>query len=88
VGSYSVFIKPSAAKELEAIPHRKDRQRIAQRIARLADEPRPADARKLGGHHGYRVRQGRWRIVYEVTDEALVVLVIRVADRKEFYRRH
>ena len=86
MGKFRVFIKPSAAKELEAIPQKKDRQRIVHRIEMLADDPRPPGSHKLTGHHGYRIRQGRYRIVYEIADDALVVLVIKIADRKNVYR--
>jgi mRNA interferase RelE/StbE len=86
VGKYRVFIKPSAAKELEAIAQKKDRQRIVRRIESLGDDPRPPGSQKLTGHTGYRVRQGRYRIVYEIEDDMLIVLVIKIADRKDVYR--
>lgn len=85
MGRYRVYIKPSAATELEAISQKKDRQRIVSRIEDLADDPRPPGAQKLTGHHGYRIRQGRYRIVYEITDDTLVVLVVKIADRKDVY---
>jgi len=86
VGKYRVLIKPSATKELEAIAQKKDRQRIVRKIESLADDPRPPGSHKLTGHDGFRIRQGRYRIVYEITDEELIVLVIKIADRKDVYR--
>ncbi len=83
---YRILIKPSAAKELEAVGSRKDRQRIVKRIQALADDPRPRDCQKLSGRERYRVRQGRYRIVYGIEDEALVVFVVRIGDRKDVYR--
>ena len=85
MASYSVSIKPSAAKELERLP-RKDRRRIAQRISALADDPRPPGCEKLTGDEAYRIRQGNYRILYTIADDRLVVLVITVGDRKDVYR--
>jgi mRNA interferase RelE/StbE len=85
VASYSVFIKPSAVKELEAVPTR-DRQRIARRIQRLGDDPRPPGAEKLSGLDRYRLRQGNYRIIYAIEDDRLVVLVVRIGHRREVYR--
>lgn len=88
MASYEVVIKKSAAKELENIAGKKDRQRIAQRIRALAADPRPPGVEKLSGSsEKYRVRQGDFRIVYEIEDDVLIVIVVRIADRKEVYRR-
>ena len=85
MASYSLVLKRSAAKEIEALP-RDERARVVERIGRLADDPRPAGCEKLSGQERYRVRQGRYRILYEIVDHELVVIVVRVADRKEAYR--
>ncbi len=86
MASYRLTIKPSAAKELAEIPTKRDRQRVVARIERLAAEPRPAGCVKLTGSDRYRIRQGRYRIVYEVRDAELIVLVVRVGDRRDAYR--
>ena len=87
MASYSVLIKPSAAKEIEAVDQKKDRQRIVASILALAQEPRPVGCEKLAGQDDrYRIRVGRFRIVYSIADAELVVLVVRVADRKDVYR--
>lgn len=83
---YSVLIVRSAAKELEAVPL-KDRRRLVQRIRALADDPRPPGCQKLSGEEKYRVRQGDYRILYEIVDDTLVVTVIRVGHRRDVYRR-
>ncbi|HZE88302.1 MAG TPA: type II toxin-antitoxin system RelE/ParE family toxin [Verrucomicrobiae bacterium] len=85
MASYSVFIKPSAAKELEAIPL-KDRRRLVARIGKLASNPRPHGSERLSGLDRFRIRQGDYRVVYEIRDVQLVVLVVRVAHRREAYR--
>jgi mRNA interferase RelE/StbE len=86
VASYSLFIKPSAVKEIEAIPTRDDRRRVVERIRSLAGDPRLPGCQKLSGADKYRVRQGRYRILYVIRDERLVVTVVRVAHRKDAYR--
>lgn len=86
MGKYRLLIKPSAVKEIEAIPQKKARQRIVSKIRSLADNPRPPGCEKLSSEHKYRVRQGRYRIVYSIEDEALVVYVVKVGHRKDVYR--
>ena len=85
MASYRILIKPSAVKELEALP-RKDRQRAASRIQGLARTPRPAGCEKLSGSDRYRVRQGNYRIIYSIEDVELVVLVVRIGHRRDVYR--
>lgn len=87
MGRYRIVLKRSAAKEIESIGSKKVRQQIVSRIARLASEPRPAGCEKLSGRlDRYRVRQGPYRILYEIVDEDLVVNVVKVAHRREAYR--
>jgi len=86
VEKYRVSIKRSAVKEIEAIPQKKERQRIIRRIGQLADDPRPTGSKKLSGHNGYRIRQGTYRIVYGIEDKELVVMVVKIGHRKDIYR--
>ena len=83
---YRVEIKRSARKEIRAITRVKDRQRVVARIAALAEDPRPPGCKKLAGGEAYRVRQGSYRIVYTVSDDVLVVEVVKVGDRRDVYR--
>ena len=85
MASYRLIVAKSAAKELEAIPLG-DRRRTAARIAALAENPRPPDSRKLAGRDGYRVRQGDWRVLYQIDDAAKVVDIVKIAHRREAYR--
>jgi len=85
VANYSVVIKRTAAKELEDVP-RTDRLRLIERIQSLAPEPRPAGAEKLAGNDKYRIRQGTYRVVYEIDDKVVVVTIVKVAHRREVYR--
>ena len=77
MAKYRILIKSSAVKEIEAIPLKKDRRRIVDRIGKLAENPRPPGCEKLSGQDKYRIRQGRYRIVYSIEDQALVVYVFR-----------
>ena len=86
MAKYRILIKPSAAKEIEGIPYKKDRQRIVKRINQLAEDPRPPGCEKLSGQDKYRLRQGRYRIVYSIEDQDLIVYVVKVGHRKEVYR--
>ena len=83
---YNLFIKPSAAKEIEAVPG-KDRLRIIERIHSLAEDPRPPGCEKLTGDDKYKIRQGNYRILYTINDKDLIVCVVRVGDRREIYRK-
>lgn len=85
MASYKLLIKPSAAKELEALPP-KDRKRIATRIQHLASEPRPAGTEKLSGQEKYRMRQGNYRILYSVDDNQLALVIVRIGHRRDVYR--
>jgi len=82
---YSLLFKKSIARDLRAIP-KKDVRRILQRIETLAVNPRPNGCEKLTDQERYRVRQGSYRIIYEVQDDALVVVVVKVGHRKNVYR--
>ena len=83
---YKVSIKRSAVKEIEAIPQKKERQRIIRRIGQLAKDPRPPGSKKLSGHYKFRIRQGPYRIVYSIEDNELIVVVVKVGHRKDVYR--
>jgi mRNA interferase RelE/StbE len=85
VASYRIELKRSAAKEIEKISNAQERKRIVQRIGKLAEDPRPAGVEKLS-RNDYRVRQGRYRIVYSIYDDVLLVEVIKVGHRRDVYR--
>jgi mRNA interferase RelE/StbE len=87
VARYSVSIKRSAARELEAVAQKGDRQRLVSRIAALAGDPRPPGCEKLAGYSDrYRLRQGDYRVAYSVDDAQRVVLIVKVGHRREVYR--
>ena len=86
MASYRIEIKRSAAKELAALP-KQDRSRIIARIRALAREPRPVGCEKLSGQERYRIRQGDYRIPYEVHDLVLIVMMVKIGHRRDVYRK-
>lgn len=84
---HRVEITPRAERELASLPP-PDRARVDARIRSLSDNPRPPGAQKLaGGDDLYRVRAGDYRVIYQIGDAELVVLVVRIGNRREVYRR-
>ncbi|TPW12150.1 MAG: plasmid stabilization system [Halothiobacillaceae bacterium] len=83
---YKLLFKTSVSKDLRGLPHQ-EVQRILQRAQSLADNPRPQGCEKLSGAERYRVRQGLYRIIYEITDQTLTVLVVKIGHRREVYRQ-
>lgn len=83
--SYRLRIKRSAEKELRRVP-KADLRRIAERMERLATEPRPPGCEKLFAENVYRVRQGDYRILYSVDDGEGAIEVIKIGHRREVYR--
>jgi mRNA interferase RelE/StbE len=87
VALYRVLIKTSAGKELAAVGSKIDRERLVSRIQNLATNPRPHGSEKLAGYADrFRVRQGNFRIVYLIDDEASSVTIFKVGHRKDVYR--
>ena len=83
---YELIIKPTAEKSLDKLP-RLIRRRIVDAMKELRGNPRPAGVAKLAGDENlWRIRIGSYRVVYEIHDDQLIVLVLRVAHRKDVYR--
>lgn len=85
MAGYKLLIKPSAVKELEALPT-KDRRKVVTKIEALATEPRPHGCEKLSGQEHYRVRQGDYRVVYGIDEGARTVLIVKIGHRRDVYR--
>lgn len=79
---YKIQFKKSVAKDLRNLPAI-DLTRILAAIDSLADNPRPPGAEKLSGRELWRIRQGNYRILYEIHDGILTVIVIKVGHRRE-----
>jgi mRNA interferase RelE/StbE len=84
MASYKLRFKRSVAKDLREIP-KKDVRRILKRIDILAKDPRPRGCEKLTDQERYRIRQGRYRVLYEIQDDMLLVVVVKVAKRSDAY---
>ena len=85
MAAYRLFFKKSVQKDFYVIP-KKDLKRILNHIKALAESPRPPGCEKLTGQERYRLRQGRYRIVYSIKDGELTVWVVKVGHRKHIYR--
>jgi mRNA interferase RelE/StbE len=85
MAAYNLFFKKSVQKDFNTIP-KKDLRRILNRIEVLTEDPRPLGCEKLTDQERYRLRQGRYRIVYSIQDDELTVWVVKVGHRKDIYR--
>jgi mRNA interferase RelE/StbE len=85
MASFKVTVKQAVAKDLRRIA-KKEIARILKRIEALAVEPRPPGAERLSGQEKYRLRQGVYRIIYEIKDEELIVVVVKVGHRRDVYK--
>lgn len=87
MANYKIEITTTAEKSLRKIP-KKDIQKIVDAIQILAISPFPEGCRKLKGEEDiYRVRQGNYRIIYEVIEKRLIILVLKVGHRKDIYKK-
>ena len=85
MAAYKVFFRKSVEKDFSIIP-KKDLRKILQRIDMLADDPRPSGCEKLTGQERYRIRQGKYRIVYSIQDNKLTIWIVKVGHRSKIYR--
>ena len=86
MANYEIRFKRSVAKDLRSIPNN-DVKKILERIDSLSVNPRGEGCIKLSGKERYRVRQGGYRIIYEIEDAEVVVFVVKVAHRSRVYVR-
>ena len=82
---YKIEIKKSAVKEINKLPA-EDIKKILAKISLLADQPRPQNCIKLSADEKFRIRCGVYRILYEIRDKVLIVIVVKVAHRKDVYK--
>ncbi len=84
--AYAIEFSPAAERQFRRLA-RKDQIRLRPHIDALADEPRPSGVKKLSNAGSlYRIRVGDFRIIYEIRDQTLLVLVLRVGNRRDVYR--
>ncbi|PQM75670.1 type II toxin-antitoxin system RelE/ParE family toxin [Corynebacterium sp. J010B-136] len=83
---YSVSFRTAAIKSLRKLEN-SQRVKLIDAIEGLADDPRPVGVKKLQGGSGeYRIRVGSYRVIYEIQDKQLIILVLNVGHRREIYR--
>jgi mRNA interferase RelE/StbE len=85
MAAYKIFFKKSVEKDFKVIP-KNDLKKILDRIEAFAENPRPQGCEKLTGQQKYRLRQGRYRILYSIQDDELTIWVVKVGHRKDIYR--
>ena len=85
MAAYKIFFKKSVEKDFSLIP-KKDLKKILDRIEALSEDPRPQGCEKLTGQQRYRLRQGRYRILYSIQDDELTIWVVKVGHRKDINR--
>ena len=85
MGAYKIFFKKSVWKDFKFIPD-KDLTKILIRIESLGENPRQSGCKKLSRQEKYRLRYGRYRIIYSIQDEDLFILIVKVGHRKNVYR--
>lgn len=84
--NYKIRFKKSVLKDLKSVP-KSDVVKIISKIDSLAKDPRRVGALKLSGNDLYRIRQGLYRILYEIRDRELIVKVIKIGHRSDVYKR-
>lgn len=83
--TYSIKVLSKAEKQIILLP-KKDQRKILKCLSDLKDDPRPNGVKKLKGNEAfYRIRQGNFRIVYEIEDKKLLILIVKVGHRKDVY---
>ena len=86
MATYRIEVSATAERQLRSLP-RSDQVRVLRVIQALSADPRPRGCRKLSGHDDvFRVRVGRYRVLYSIENRRLVIIVLKVGDRKDIYR--
>lgn len=84
--AYRIELSPAAVRDLADLD-KPNQRRIATKIESLKDAPRPSGVEKLAGANDlYRVRVGEYRIIYQIQDKVLLVLILKIGHRKDVYR--
>lgn len=84
--SYEIAFTKRAARELRKLGHQAQ-QRIAPKIDALAENPQPHGCKKLSGEEDlWRIRAGGYRVLYQIRDDTLLVLVVGIGHRSDIYR--
>lgn len=86
MAGYEIEISRTAEKQLRELSD-DDQLRVVRTVLSLAEEPRPRGSRKLSGYDDvFRIRVVRFRVLYSVSDSRLIILVLKIGQRKDVYR--
>ena len=85
MAKYELLISATAERQLKKIPTN-DLRRLVPAISALAEDPYPIGCRKLQGQEAFRIRSGRYRVIYEIDGNQLIVLILKVGQRKNIYK--
>lgn len=85
MAKYNITLKRSAAKELRGIPQ-EDRSFLIEKIQQLSQNPYPPQSQKLTSKEQYRLRWGKYRILYEIKQNILTILVVKIGQKKDVYK--
>ncbi len=85
MAKFEIRFRQSVEKELKKTPQ-KDRIRILRKIAGLTTDPRPPGCKKLSGQERYRLRQENYRVLYEIMEEVLLVVIVKTGHRRAIYQ--
>lgn len=84
--AYSILLAPPVERQIKSLTD-SVQNRIVKRLKSLRENPRPQGVKKLAGEEDlYRIREGDYRIIYTIQDKKLIVLVVKIGNRKEVYR--
>ncbi len=83
---YKIFLEPSASKDLDRLPDL-EVKKLFHHIRKLNNEPRPIGIQKLTNEEGYRIRSGKYRILFEINDKSQTIYIYRIKHRKDVYRK-
>jgi mRNA interferase RelE/StbE len=84
--AYKIYIKPSALKDLNALPDA-EVKKILLYIDKLGEDPRPIGVQKLTDYEGYRIRSGNYRVLFEIIEKVKAVYIYRIKHRKDVYKK-
>jgi len=84
--SFEIEISRTAEKQLKKLPE-KDQLRLVRAMLALSEEPHPRGSRKISGYDDvFRIRVGRFRVLYSVSERKLIILILKIGHRKDVYR--
>lgn len=85
MAKYKIEVKKSAVKEFKRIPSN-DLKRLINIITSLKENPRPSGCVKLSSEELYRIKKGKYRVLYQIKDDILMIIIVKISHRKDVYK--